>query len=137
MAAAGTVGVTVSVGLPGTMATEEEEVEARWMASTAGGDDARTGGDDTPLSKSLMMKFVGGGYYVFLVVASMMFLVATNSVKYGLHTNITPQEGSLKLGYLRGHAQCSYFLGKYGRLFKHSTLLFSEVDKSKSFSDSE
>jgi hypothetical protein len=30
---------------------------------------------------------------MFLVVVFMMFVVTTNSVKYGLHTNITPQEG--------------------------------------------
>jgi hypothetical protein len=30
---------------------------------------------------------------MFLVVATMMFVVVTNNVKYGLHTNIIPQEG--------------------------------------------
>jgi hypothetical protein len=30
---------------------------------------------------------------MFLVVVTMMFVVTTNSVKYGLHTEITPQEG--------------------------------------------
>jgi hypothetical protein len=30
---------------------------------------------------------------LFLVAATMMFRVATNSLKYGLHTNIIPQEG--------------------------------------------
>jgi hypothetical protein len=28
----------------------------------------------------------------------------------------------LKHGYLNGHALCTYFVGKYGRSFKHSTL---------------
>ncbi len=93
MAAADTVGVTVSVGHPGTMATEEEEVEAHWTASATWGDDARAGGDDPPSSKSLMMKFGGGGTMMFLVVATMMFVTATNSVKYWLHANIIPQEG--------------------------------------------
>jgi hypothetical protein len=63
------VGVTVSVELPGAMVTEEEEVEACWTASTAGGDDAHVGGDDAPSSNSLdatpsnMMTIRGGGYY--------------------------------------------------------------------------
>jgi hypothetical protein len=30
---------------------------------------------------------------MFLVAATMMFGVAANSVKYGLHTNIIPKEG--------------------------------------------
>jgi hypothetical protein len=30
---------------------------------------------------------------MFLVVAIMMFVMATNSVKYKLHMNIIPQEG--------------------------------------------
>jgi hypothetical protein len=30
---------------------------------------------------------------MFLVVVTMMFIMTTNSVKYGLHTNIIPLEG--------------------------------------------
>jgi hypothetical protein len=38
-----------------------------------------------------MMKCGGEGTMMFLVVVSMMFVVTTNSIKYGLHTkNPTP-----------------------------------------------
>ncbi len=36
---------------------------------------------------------VGGGTTMFLICPAMNFLVDKNSVKYGLHTNIVPQEG--------------------------------------------
>jgi hypothetical protein len=39
------------------------------------------------------------------------------------HTS--PSRAPLKLGCLNGHALCTYFIGKYGRLFKHSTLKYT------------
>ncbi len=35
----------------------------------------------------------GGGTRIFLICPAMNFSVDKNSVKYGLHTNIAPQEG--------------------------------------------
>ncbi len=36
---------------------------------------------------------VGGGSMMFLIYPATNFLVGKNSIKYGLHTKIVPQEG--------------------------------------------
>ncbi len=36
----------------------------------------------------------GGGTMMFLALSTTMFIVDKNSIKYGLPTNIIPQEGS-------------------------------------------
>jgi hypothetical protein len=54
-------------------------------------------GDHTRAKKSQFLRFsvFVACSTMFLIVATMMFGVAVNSVKYGLHTNIIPQEHHL------------------------------------------
>ncbi len=42
---------------------------------------------------------------------------------------------TLKLGCFKRHALCNYFVGKYGRLFKHSTIMQLFLHRNSKFCD--
>ncbi len=86
-------------------------------------------------SSSLMMNIlcgtvvVGGGSTMFLICPATNFLVDKNSVKYGLHTKIVPQEGygtseltSNACG-MRGHLRCS----RCTAFFEQSILVWNRL----------